>query len=93
MPIKGYKFPTLKFSFQKNSAENVSADENSDSKNDEDANDQIKGDMSNELDIDFENFFCPETPCLEELANSDYIHNRYDIFCPLYAIDLQEKCM
>ncbi|GFY38689.1 hypothetical protein TNIN_314961 [Trichonephila inaurata madagascariensis] len=73
--------------------ENVSADENSDSKNDEDANDQIKGDMSNELDIDFENFFCPETPCLEELANSDYIHNRYDIFCPLYAIDLQEKCM
>ncbi|GFW69053.1 hypothetical protein TNCV_2919511 [Trichonephila clavipes] len=61
--------------FQK---ENVSADENSDSKNDGDAKDQKKGDMSNELDIDFENFFCPETPCLEELANSDYIHNRND---------------
>ncbi|GFR08481.1 hypothetical protein TNCT_715881 [Trichonephila clavata] len=74
--------------------ENVSVDENSDSKDDKDgdAKDQKKGDMNNELDIDFENFFCPETPCLEELANSDYIHNRYT-FCSLYAIDLQEKCM
>lgn len=77
MPIKGYKFSTLKLSFQKDSAEDVSADENTDSKNnDGDEQDQKKGDMNNDLDIDFENFFCPEIPSLEELANSDYIHNR-----------------
>ncbi|GFT39850.1 hypothetical protein NPIL_56791 [Nephila pilipes] len=62
---------------QENLNENSSTDENIDSNDDKggDAKDQRKGDMSNELDIEFESFFCPETPSIEELANSDYIHN------------------
>ncbi|XP_055951541.1 serine/threonine-protein phosphatase 4 regulatory subunit 1-like isoform X1 [Argiope bruennichi] len=38
-----------------------------------DADEEKRNSMSNEIEIDFENFFLDE---LEELANSDYIHNR-----------------
>ncbi|GBN61449.1 hypothetical protein AVEN_201465-1 [Araneus ventricosus] len=39
----------------------------------DDAENEGKSSVSNEIEIDFENFFLDE---LEELANSDYIHNR-----------------